>query len=254
MNFRNSDGPNRGNAAVLDLDKVRKTSQQLGCLLFTLLSWITLAPAAVLDQSQDTTNSNILIGPDDQRIAQTFTPGIDGKLEKVRLRIGYLPAVSGDAGDLLLEVMNTDNDLPNGTVLGSASLAHGAFPLAGGLFNSPYTDFDFPGVPLHAGTRYALALRVLGGDTCGAGSASCTTPAYRADDVFGVDPYPIGQLFLGANVLPTFALSGDLSFQTYMTAAAVPEPAGWLALIAGFAALAAARRLRTANRRGEPAA
>ena len=232
---------------MFDLDKVRKTSQQLGCLLFTLLSWIAIAPAAVLDQAQDTTNSNILVGPGDQRIAQTFTPTIAGKLEKVRLRIGYLPAVTGDAGDLLLEVMNTDNGVPTGTVLGTGSLAHTAFPLAGGLFNSPYTDFDFTtGVSLLAGTRYALALRVAGGSTCAGGPASCSTPAYRADDVFGVNPYPNGQLFMGSNALPTFALNGDLSFQTYMAAAAVavPEPAGWLTLIVGLAMLPAARRLR----------
>jgi len=241
-------------AEVFDLDKASKTSQHLGCLLFILLSWTTIAPAAVLDQSQDTANSNVLVGPGDQRIAQTFTPAIAGKLEKVRLRIGYLPAAIGDAGDLLLEVMNTDNGVPTGTVLGTVSLAHTAFPLAGGLSNSAYTDFDFTtGVSLLAGTRYALALRVAGGSTCAGGPASCSTPAYRADDVFGVNPYPNGQLFTGSNALPTFAPNGDLSFQTYMAAAAVtvPEPASWLALIAGLASLSTARRLRPAYRRVE---
>ena len=82
-----------------------------------------------------------------------------------------------------------------------------------------------------------------GGETCG-GSASCT-PAYRADDRFGDDLYPAGKLFLGTNAVPTFALnSNDLSFETYMAPTAMPEPAGWLVLLAGFLSVAAASRLR----------
>jgi len=94
---------------MLTADTPSDSARQFACLacaLLGLIAWSVMAPAAVLDQAQDATSSNISVGPSDQRIAQTFTPAIDGKLEKVRLRIGYLPAVTGDAGDLLLEVMN----------------------------------------------------------------------------------------------------------------------------------------------------
>src|SRR5690242_5216016 len=100
--------------------------------------------AVVLDQSQDAADRNLFIGALDQRIAQTFTAGVDGELGQVRLRIGYLPSTGGgDASDLLLQLMSTTGGAPNGTVLGSASLAHTAFPIAGGLLNSDYTAFNF---------------------------------------------------------------------------------------------------------------
>ena len=223
----------------------------LTCVLPVLLSWSAAAPGAVLDQSQNSTNSNRFIGATDQRIAQTFTPSIEGELTEVRLRIGYLPSTGGNASDLLLAVMTTTNNgVPSGTVLGTASLAHTAFPSAGGLFASPYTEFDFSGVPLHAGQRYALALReTIPATVCSPGKPACAEPAYRANYLFAQNAYPRGQLFSGIGAVPTFALTGDLSFQTYMTATtattaaaeAMPEPATWLALIAGLALLAAAR-------------
>jgi len=233
----------------------------LTCALLVLLSWSAAAPGAVLDQSQNSTSSNRFIGATDQRIAQTFTPSIEGELTEVRLRIGYLPSTGGNASDLLLAVMTTKNGVPSGTVLGNASLAHTAFPSAGGLFASPYTEFDFSGIPLHAGQRYALALRVTTpASVCRLGKPACTQPAYRANYLFAQDAYPRGQLFSGIGAVPTFALTGDLSFQTYMTATTaamtattaaelIPEPAAWLALIAGLALLAATRlrpRLQTA--------
>ena len=216
----------------------------LACALLGSIAWSVMAPAAVLDQAQDATSSNINVGPSDQRIAQTFTAGVDGELEKVRLRVANLPSLTSEAPNLILEIMNTDQGVPNGAVLGTASLPHTAFPDAGGLVISPtrYTDFDFAGVPLHAGTRYALGLRAAA-DTCGL--VSCAAPAYRVDDMFGGDPYPAGQLFLGTGAVPTFLLVGDLSFQTFMGQVAhVPEPNTWLVLIAGLAALAVARGSR----------
>jgi hypothetical protein len=223
----------------------------LACAIPVLVSWSTAAPGAVLDQSQNSTSSNRFIGATDQRIAQTFTPSIEGELTEVRLRIGYLPSTGGNASDLLLAVMTTTNKgVPSGTVLGASSLAHTAFPSAGGLFASPYTEFDFSGIPLHAGQRYALALRVTTpASVCSSGKPACAEPAYRANYLFAQDAYPRGQLFSGIGAVPTFALTGDLSFQTYMTATtattaaaeAMPEPAAWLALIAGLAVLAAAR-------------
>ncbi len=236
----------------------------LTCAIPVLLSWSAAAPGAVLDQSQNSTSSNRFIGATDQRIAQTFTPSIEGELSQVRLRIGYLPSTGGNASDLLLAVMTTTNNgVPSGTVLGTSSLAHTAFPSAGGLFASPYTEFDFSGVPLHAGQRYALALRETTPATvCSPGKPACAEPAYRANYLFAQNAYPRGQLFSGIGAVPTFALTGDLSFQTYMTATTaamtattgaevMPEPAAWLALITGLAVLALTRlrprRLQTAQ-------
>jgi hypothetical protein len=216
--------------------------------------WPAVSSGAVIDQVQDLTSSNLLVGATDQRIAQTFTAGIEGELSQVRLRIGYLPSTGGDASDLVLEVMNPDiNGLPAGSVLGSVSLSHTAFPIAGGLFNpTRYTDFDFAGIPLHAGSRYVLSLRVATpAAVCGAGSASCTEPAYRADYFFsGTDPYPGGQLFTGTGAVPRLALFGDLSFQTFMNTplVAVPETRTWAALLFGFAGLAMTRKLLPAYR------
>jgi len=207
------------------------------------------APAAiVLDQSQDAADHNLFIGALDQRIAQTFTPGIDGDLEQVRLRIGYLPSTGGsDASSLLLQVMSTTGGAPSGNVLASASLPHTAFPIAGGLLNSDYTAFDFGGVPLHRGTVYALALRVaVPGDTCARETGSCSQPAYRANYLLNSDAYARGRLFSASAAVPNFALSGDLSFKTFMNVAAtaVPEPGIGLALLAGLGFVAAARLRR----------
>ena len=221
------------------------------CAIPVFLSWSVAASGAVLDQSQDATGSNIFIGATDQRIAQTFTPSIEGDLSEVKLQIGYLPSIGGTASDLLLEVMTTasngapSNGAPSSTVLGTASLAHTAFPTAGGLLDPTPTAFDFSGIPLHAGQRYALALRVTTpGSVCGPATPACTEPSYRASYHLATDAYPRGQLFSGVGPVPNFALIGDLSFQTFMipaAAQAAPEPTTWLALLAGLAGLVATR-------------
>jgi|SRR5689334_17083626 len=210
----------------------------VAALSFFILMSATGARAAVLDQSQDNVDSNLFIGTGDARIAQTFTAGLDGELTQVRLRIGYLPGTGGalDASDLLLEVMSVDTaGKPSGTVLATASHAHGDFPLAGGFNDSPYTAFNFGGVPLHRKTQYALALRVASPDQpCASAGASCTPPGYRANDAFASDFYPAGALFSGAGAVPGVQLRGDLSFQTFMSA--VPEPQAWLAALLGIGA------------------
>jgi hypothetical protein len=234
--------------AMLTVDTSADPRLQFGRLACVFLAWIAVsgvARAAVLDQSQDGIKGSIIVGPSDQRIAQTFTPGLDGDLETVRLRIAVSPSLTPDGSDLLLEIMNTTDGVPNGVVLGTASLPHTAFPDATGVVPTatPYADFAFSGLELRAGTRYALALRAAA-NTCG--SISCEAPAYRVDTIQGVDPYPLGQLFVASGVLPTFALDGDLSFQTYMARITpVPEPAGWLVFIVGIAALAGRRRLHS---------
>ncbi len=231
-----------------------QTIRRLACLLgipVVLLSVSVRAPAAVLDQSQITTNSNIFIGAVDQRIAQTFTPAITGDLDAVGVRIGYLPSPAGDASDLVLDVTSTTaGGLPTTTVLGTATLAHTAFPLAGGFNPAQFTQFSFTDLALHAGTRYALVLHVkTPGAVCG-NRPQCSEPAYRANDVFGSDPYAGGQLFMASAALPTFALVGDLSFQTFMTATtiAVPEPQTWFGFLIGLTALLLVSRHRMLSR------
>src|SRR5215813_553268 len=174
-----------------------KIATGAACLLAFLVAWT--ARAAVVDQSQENANSNLFIGAIDQRIFQTFTPAIEGELTDVRLRIGYLPSTGGDASNLLLELMTTTaSGAPSGSVLATVSLAHGAFPIAGGILESSFTDFVFGGVPLHAGTRYALALRVASPQAvCVSAMSACTEPAYRANYLFATDAYTRGQLFEG---------------------------------------------------------
>jgi DNA-binding beta-propeller fold protein YncE len=106
-----------------------------------------------LDQSQTDTSGggSFIAGPDNAlqgSLAQTFTAGVTGGLDRVGL---YLDNGSA-TGPLTVEIRNTSGGAPGSTVLASASVPAASVTPSGG-----WVGVDFPSpAPVTSGTQYAI--------------------------------------------------------------------------------------------------
>ena len=113
-----------------------------------LLGGTASASAGTLDQQQ-------LVGSGDtyvdstQSLAQTFTAGLTGNLDRVDL---FLRVLNGPTLPMTVEIRNATADSPGGTVLASQSV--GPSSITGTLAFVPIT-FAAP-APVVAGTQYAI--------------------------------------------------------------------------------------------------
>jgi hypothetical protein len=108
------------------------------------------APAAALadtlDQSQTVANSSVTV-PNTQMLAQTFTAGMSGQLDKLSLFIGQQFASGGES----IQVQSVAGGKPSGVVLGGTSTS--------GVLNPAWKDFPLsPAASVTAGTQYAIVL------------------------------------------------------------------------------------------------
>ncbi|MDX1379950.1 MAG: hypothetical protein R3233_02460 [Xanthomonadales bacterium] len=108
----------------------------------------------------------IINGDSQQRLAQTVTAGISGRLDHVRL---LLNCSDGTRGPVTVEIQALDAaGAPNGTVLGRSDLDSAT------LVTSPerpneFRDFPFTGVELERGDRFAIVIS-------GGPGVNCSTP------------------------------------------------------------------------------
>ncbi|MEM9291667.1 MAG: hypothetical protein AAGD01_08300 [Acidobacteriota bacterium] len=180
-------------------------------ILFSAPLWALPATAMeTLDQRQETFSSigsvYALGGEVEQRLAQTVTVGISGRLSRVEAPIGCTE------GELLLEIRNLRADgAPGDTVLHSQTYPAEDFPAEaplGAWSTLVLTD----GPSFTRGQRFALVLDNPTGscDLIGAGTGDLYP---RGNAYFQALPTPID--WLAFIVAPT--AENDLAFRTYMT-------------------------------------
>ena len=186
-------------------------------LLAVICAACGLAPgtalADTLDQQQPGGSSDVRVDSGES-LAQTFTAGLTGPLDRVELLLGALD----DPPDatLTVEVRDVTGGSPGGTVLASGSVAPSAvsstdawIPIA---FATP--------VPVTAGTQYSIV----------AYSSVGTSNSYFWAIDFP-DPYPAGATFYQTVSPPNStwtlaSLGGDQAFKTYVNVPASTGPTG----------------------------
>lgn len=180
----------------------------------TLAACATAAPARAAadpDQAQAAEDSNtMLFVYDPVLLAQTFTAGIGGGLERVDLRLVRDPLA---ALPLVVQIRNVAADgRPGNQVLASGPVAASAVPAS----DVGWVSATLPRSPSVAGARYALVVSAPGAPygqsfLWGAGSLAHGLPQFS-------DLYPGGQPFRsgdGATWEGPFD-PGDFAFRTFV--------------------------------------
>lgn len=169
--------------------------------------WLGTAPAAqgatdTLDQVQATANSSVNAAST-QMLAQTFTAGLSGQIDRVSLFIGQNFATGGG----VIQIQTVTGGTPSGTSLGSSAFS--------GFMPGAWRDYPFsPGAPVSAGTQYAIVVipNSSSGNTSWSTSKTVT--------------YAAGQLWTGTQATgawTTVAMSG--AFKTWVaTGTVVNQP------------------------------
>lgn len=171
-------------------------------------------------------------------ISQSFTSGVSGSLDKIdlqiyafgsenlRFRLGSGEAIEGTYAELLtFDILAAD------------------VPMAqGGLLS---LDLSGYGLQLQQGSLYSV---ILSSTQTGGGAQFGWIIGERAPDgeEFANPAYAGGQAFGSSDQGQTWSIRGvDRPLRTWMTAA-VPEPASWAMLIAGFGLVGSAVRRQRA--------
>ncbi len=177
------------------------------CAVFVLVPGTALADT--LDQQQPEGGSDVRIDSTES-IAQTFTAGHTGGLDRVELLLGF-PDFAPDAG-LSVEIRTVSGGSPGTTVLAAGNVAASAVSST-----DAWVPITFgTAVPVTAGTQYAIV----------AYSTVDNTHSYFWAIAFP-DPYPAGATFYQTVTPPgptwtLAALGGDQAFKTYVEVPAPP--------------------------------
>ena len=171
-----------------------------------LLGATASASAGTLDQQQPSSNTNAGLFTN-QSVAQTFTPGMSGGVDRVDLsflKVGTPPA------SVTVEIRNTSAGKPGTSVLGTTSVPTSLF---GPTLAFVPATFATP-APVTAGTQYAIVTYSpgAGGNAVGSG--------YQGAG----NPYAPGAMFVSNTSLPpgdpwNEQMGSDLAFITYVAPA-----------------------------------
>lgn len=107
--------------------------------------------AVVLDQSQEQLGGNWLVICPDWSIAQTFTTGLSGQLDKIDVYLDNTFFSEIDLYPTTFSIVNVDNEVPTDSVLGTVY----ADNLVSG-WNS--IDFSSQSILLNDGNQYAIVV------------------------------------------------------------------------------------------------
>jgi hypothetical protein len=172
-----------------------------------------LAPGAALadtlDQQQPAGGSDVKVYSGES-LAQTFTAGLTGGLDRAELRLGF-PDSAPDSS-LTVEIRNASAGSPGPTVL-----AAGSVPASAVGATDAWVPITFgAAAPVTAGTQYAIVAY---------SSVNSTHSYFWAIDF--PDPYPAGATFYQTVSPPNStwtlaALGGDQAFKTYVDVPAPP--------------------------------
>jgi PKD repeat protein len=164
----------------------------LGAGLTLSLALPVQAVTGTLDQSQ-----NLTIGGEQTPwMAQTFTAGMTGQLDRVSL------ATSMVAGSGTVTIQSVTGTFPAGTDLGTMSFS---LPLTG---NRQFHDFAFtPAIAVQTGSHYAIVVKVVG------------RTRLIWYDSGGFPAYAGGQLYIGSSSVPWATdpvFGAEFAFKTYV--------------------------------------
>lgn len=194
-------------------------------LIGALLAPATALATGTLDQQYNVTGSAYgqigtwTVDPVPTYQAQTFQAGITGSLDQVDLPL----RVVGNPGvDLTVEIQETSGGVPNGSVIGGATVAQATVGSCTCL-SSNFTQFSWMAITMTtpasvaAGTTYAIVLSAPGaaGNIFGTGDqgGQPTRTAYEWGG--GGIGYSAGTLY--SSVLGWEDNQLDLAFKTYVT-------------------------------------
>jgi hypothetical protein len=168
------------------------------------------ALADTLDQQQPNGGSDTKVGSVES-LAQTFTAGLTGGLDRVELLLGYPESDSAPDAALTVEIRNASGGSPGSTVLATGSVPASAVSSTDAWI--PVTFATAP--PVTAGTQYAIV---------------AYSPVDNTHNYFWAlefsNPYPAGASFDSAYPPNTWTLGfmgdADQAFKTYVDVPAVP--------------------------------
>lgn len=167
---------------------------------------------------------------------QTFTATQSGMLDSIDLY-----ANAQGSGNVYVKVFAGRNQTTPGTVL-LGSVAKAAADLA--LTGVYKFDFAGQGIAIVAGQTYTFSQSA---DPCVANVCTTFNNQTNLQDGSTSGGYAGGALTIGSNGVPSSPDNADLNFRTFVNVAAVPEPASWAMMLAGFGLAGAALRRRTAS-------
>lgn len=201
--------------------------------------------AIVLDQIVNWPAGSEISASGSRYIGQTFTAGVSGKLNNIRvyittnhndtpfdLNFKFAPIVGGQL--LLSQAVNITLPSSAGTP------AFAEFPV------DQWTNLDYStfNIAIHQGQQYAVLFNQSSGDIANSLAGWNISPqdTYAGGHYFATNQPGIDQ------ALPGFDVNGfnpDMDFATYISA--VPEPSTWAMLMLGFGAMGIMLRGRTRN-------
>ncbi|TMC89069.1 MAG: PKD domain-containing protein [Chloroflexi bacterium] len=185
---------------------VAPTFRRAAVVLLAFGLWvITAVPVAASDQIDQ--SNGAFSGQNALRngMAQTFTPGVSGQLDRVSLMMAATSgAVTGS-----VQIQTVSAGKPSGTVLGSRAFSSMVVACC-----HQWRDFTFsPTISLSAGTLYAIVVRP-------------TIGIFTWYDTYYFDEYTSGQLWLaaGSDWLYNTSYGRDFCFETWMVSGAANQP------------------------------
>ncbi len=164
---------------------------------------IAIAATDTLDQSQTTYMAGTGLAVNSgQSVAQTFTAGLSGTLDRIEMAVEY---VGTPPQDLSVQIETTTNGVPSDTAISSTTVPYTsmqAFGTETSLVNIPLTTQP----TITAGTVYAIVL------SC----SSCVDPT----NVYSA-PYTVGSAYSGGSAFDNSGtgwspLNDQFAFQTYV--------------------------------------
>ena len=179
-----------------------------------LLGVAASASAGTLDQQQTASNTNAGLFSS-QSVAQTFTPGLTGRIDQVDLallKVGTPPGPSVTA-----EIRGTSGVNPGGAPLATASI-----PISSVGAVQAFLSFTFASpASVTAGTKYAIVVYSPGAGGNAVGAAYQNADVYSGGAGFfdATEPIPPGSAW-GLNG------TSDFAFKTYVAPPLPSTPSG----------------------------
>jgi hypothetical protein len=183
---------------------------------------VDLCPGLIIDQAHYVAEPASLAGLVNSRVshAQTFTVGLSGILDRVKLPLGRNEHfdLDSEVGDLSISITRTTNGLPNQDELGTAVIPAGSVPVSPGLFSSQLM-VDVASLGIEAQAADLLAVSAHSSES----KDSPLGPYFwlgESGDYTGQDGYGPGhRAFVNTDVSPDWQsdLKDDMGFQIYIS-------------------------------------
>jgi hypothetical protein len=184
---------------------IRKIGLVSGVATALFLGVTSSASAGTLDQQQTVSNTDAGLFSS-QSVAQTFTPGLTGRIDQVDLSLFKVGTPPGPS--VTVEIRGTSGSIPGGAPLATASI-----PISSVGIAPAFLSFTFASpASIAAGTKYAIVVYSPGAGGNAVGVRYQNTDVYSGGASFydASEPIPPGSAWI-----PNGA-SSDLAFKTYV--------------------------------------